>query len=130
MNLVNSNENITKCSICQSIYHWYKDCPHKLDDKEVNQVKLSLFSKDVLNAYINRFVGETFNHAVLDSGCFKTVCGASWLNNYIDTLSLNDKEKIVECESNTKFKCGDGDTVEAVKAVKIPAQIGNKQVDI
>ena len=43
-NPVNSNGNITKCSICQSIYHWYKECPHKIDDADGNQVKLSLFS--------------------------------------------------------------------------------------
>ena len=74
-NLVNSNGNITKCSACQSIYLWYKKCSHQIDDADENQVKLSLFSKEVHNSYINKFVGKTFDHAVLDSGCTKTVCG-------------------------------------------------------
>ena len=78
-NPVYRNGNITKCSISQSIYHWYKECPYKIDDADGNQVKLSLFSKEVYNCFINKFAGETFNHAVLDSECTKTVCGESWL---------------------------------------------------
>ena len=57
------------------------------------------------------------------------MCRESWLNNYIDTLS-DDKQKVVESKSDTKFKLGDGNTVQAIKEVKIPAQIGNKEVDI
>ena len=80
-----------------------------------------MFSKEVYKCYIKNFVGETFNHAVLDSGCTKTVCGKIWLNNYSDTLSTDDKQKVVESKSETKFKFGDGNTVEASKAAKIPA---------
>ena len=116
--------------ICQSIYHWYKECPYKIDNDDGNKVKLSLFSIEVYNCYINKFRGETFNHAVLDSGCTKTLCGESWLNNHIDTLSADDKQKVVESKSDTKFKFGDGNTVQAIKEVKIPAQIGNKEVDM
>ena len=129
-NPINSNGNTTKCSICQSIYHWYKECPHKINYADGNQVKLSLFSKEIYNCYINKFVGETFNHAVLDSRCTKTMCRESWLNNHIDTLSADDKKKVVESKKETKFKFGDGNTLQAIKEVKIPAQIRNKKVDI
>ena len=47
--------------------------------------------------------------------------GKIWLNNYSDTLSTDDKQKVVESKSETKFKFGDGNTVEASKAAKIPA---------
>ena len=57
------------------------------------------------------------------------MCGESWLNNYIDTLS-DDKQEVVKSKSDTKFKFGDVNTVQAIKEVKIPAQIGNKEVDI
>ena len=46
-NRMKSDGNITKCSICQSIYHRYKEWPHKIDDLHRNQVKLTLFSKTV-----------------------------------------------------------------------------------
>ena len=50
---------------------------------------------DVHNCYIDKFVGETLNHAVLDSGCTENVCGTSWLENYLETLSEEDREKVV-----------------------------------
>ena len=112
------------------VSHWYKECPHKIDDSDGNQVKLILFSKKVYNCYINKFVRKTFNHAVLDSGCTKTVYRESWLNNYIDTLSAGDRQKVIESKSDTKFKFRDSNTVQVTKEVEIPVQIGNKQVDI
>ena len=60
---------------------------------------------------MNKFIRETFNHAVLDSGCTKTVRGESSLNGYFNTLSAN--EKVVE--SDTKFKFGDDNTVKVLK---------------
>ena len=100
------------------VSYWYKECPRKIDDADRNQVKLSLFSKEVYNCYINKFVEETFNHVVLDSGCTKTVRRESWLNNYIDTLSA-DKQKVEESKSDTKFKFREGNTVQGIKEVKI-----------
>ena len=60
-------------------------------------------------------ISTTFlkNRAVLDSGCTKTVCRASWLDSYIKTLSAKDREKVVEKESSTIFKFGDGETIKS-----------------
>ena len=60
---------------------------------------------------MNKFIRQTFNHAVLDSGCTKTVCGESWLNGYFNTLSAD--EKVVQ--NDTKFKFGDDNTVKVLK---------------
>ena len=60
-----------------------------------------LFTDEVHNCYINEFVGETLNHAVLDIGCTKTVCGASWLDSYIKTLSECDQKKVVQSKSES-----------------------------
>ena len=40
--------------------HWVKDCPHK-DEAHVQR-----FTKDIKDEYINQFVGEKLNTAVLD----------------------------------------------------------------
>ena len=48
-------------------------------------VTLTLCKDELCNCYINKFVGETLNHAVLDSGCTKTVCELSLLGNYLET---------------------------------------------
>ena len=125
MNPMNISGNIIMCSICQSMYHCSKKCPYWVEVSDENQEKVNLFSEGVYNCYINKFVGETLNHAVLDSGCSKTVCGVSWLNNYFDTLSVNDRIKIVDIKSDTKFKFGDCKTAE-----KIPVRISNMEGDI
>ena len=130
-NPLNSSGKISKCTICQSIYHWFRECPHRVDyDSEEKQIKLTLFNDELYNCYINKFVGETLNHAVLHSRCTKTVCGISWLDNYLETLSPEDKEKVVEKQSETKFKFGDGETADSLKSVIIPAQIGNSVIMI
>lgn len=85
-NPLNSNGNITKCSTCQSIYHLFRDCPHKTDDSTYdNHVKLSLFRDDVFNCYIDKFVEEKLTNAVLDTGCTKNVGSALWLEYYLVT---------------------------------------------
>ena len=92
--------------------------------------KLTLLNDELCNCYINKFVGETLNHAVLDSVCTKTVCGLSWLDNYLETLSPEDREKLVEKQIETKFKFGDCETVGSLKSVIIPAQISNSKITI
>ena len=57
---------------------------------------------------------------MLDSGCTKAVSGLSWLDNYLETLSPEDREK-VEKRSETKLKFGDGKTVDSLTSVIIPA---------
>ena len=57
---------------------------------------------------------------MLDSGCTKAVSGLSWLDNYLETLSPEDRDK-VEKRSETKLKFGDGKTVDSLTSVIIPA---------
>lgn len=107
----------------------FGEFPHKIDgSKYENDVKLSLFMNDVYNSQIDKFAGKTLNHAVLDSGCTKHVCSASWLESYLETLSEESRRKVVECSIDSKFKFEDGKTV--VQSVNIPAQIGKVEVTI
>ena len=44
------------------------------------------------DCYINKFVGDTLDHAILDSGCTKSGVswqdsGASWQDSYLESLS-------------------------------------------
>ena len=50
----------------------------------------------------------------------KKVCGATWLDSYIET-SEYDWKKVVQSKSETKFKIGDGKIVSSLKSVSIPA---------
>ena len=39
-------------------------------------------------------VAETFNMALLDSGCTKTVFGEAWLQHYVQSLSYNEYQQL------------------------------------
>ena len=81
----------TKCKICQSIFHWWKECPHnesfvkvtehedKNDDIKDNleECNVTLFTENrKLENEI--FVVESMNFAVIDTVCTQTVCGEKW----------------------------------------------------
>ena len=116
-NPLDSSENVSRCSICESIYHWKRDCPdtyenQQKDDSKINlpvvedthfveHIEVTLFQPpDLKNSEMKNFVGETLCCAVLDSGCTRTVCGKVWLNCYLDTLS--DDEKNASRKSRVK----------------------------
>ena len=40
------------------------------------------------------------NGAVLNIGCTLNVCGLSWLNSYLESLTDDDKSKVIENESH------------------------------
>ena len=76
------------------------------------------------------FLAETFNFAILDSGCTKTVCGKSWMNVYRQSLSLEENEKIDKSmvSSDRSFKFGDGLLSKSVGKVKVPAKLSGAKV--
>ena len=74
-NPLDKSGNILHCAICQSIYHWANDWPNKVKEEQSSHVKITLFTKDIYKCYIEKFVGETLNCAVLDSGWTKNVYG-------------------------------------------------------
>ena len=79
---------------------------------------------------MQQFVGETLNSVVLDSACTKTVCGEKWLKCYLDTLPLEESEKIIREDSDSRFQFGYGEPLESQGAVNIPAKIGSNDVFI
>lgn len=72
-------------------------------------------------------VSETFNCAVLDSGCNTTVCGLDWYNSYIHSLDSTKFSQVIEVPSFTWFKFGDGVKVQSLKKVKLPCTIADKE---
>ena len=48
------------------------------------------------------------NGAVLNSGCTQNVYGLSWLNNYLESSTDDDKANVIKNESHIVFKFGDG----------------------
>ena len=96
--------------------------------EDSSNVKITLFTQDIHSCYIEKFVDKTFNCAVLDTGCTKNVCGLSWLDIYLDSITPGDLLIVVDEKSSRSFKFGHGNTVLLTKAVTIPATIGKDDV--
>ena len=103
-------------------------CPDRHDDDNSNKINITLFSQEAFECYNTKFVGETLNGEVLDSGCTQTVCGKTWLSNYIDLLTDDDKVKVTERKSDIVFKFGDIKLLNSLKLVIIPAKIDSKYI--
>ena len=126
LNPADAAGNPRQCVICKSIMHFVKDCPHNDDEEE----EITLFSNGVQDQYMSTFLSETFNSAILDSGCSKTVCGRVWYEKYCDSISEKDVQSIEEIKGTSKFKFGNGESFPSIKKVRIPAKIGSKSVRI
>lgn len=130
----------SKCAICQSTFHWAKDCPHRGEqvkltedckNEDVEECNITLYTKESpTEAEI--FMTECFGSAIIDTACTRTVCGQEWLDCYITRLKKGDLKnlKMTETHSNRPFKFGDGKVVYSTKKVKLPAQIGQTKCQI
>ena len=121
--------NPSRCAICDSTMHWARDCPHS-EKEDQKQVEIPSLVAGTTNKHMCSFVRESFNSAILDSGCTSNVCGQSWLECYINGLDADEKKCIIETRSDTNFKFGDGDVAVSKRKVTIPAKIGSTQVTI
>ena len=94
MNPVDKDGKMMKCFSCGSFYHFSRYCPSKRygdnDVKQTKEVHITLLSARS-DVKARGLVKECLGKALLDSACTKTVCGATWLNMYLDTLHGDDK---------------------------------------
>ena len=74
-----------------------------------------------------KFVGETFNCAVRDSEYTKNVCGKAWLDNYLNTLTKKDAQKVVEECCSSSYRFGDGNTTTTSILMPIFALIRSRR---
>ncbi|ESO90517.1 hypothetical protein LOTGIDRAFT_164106 [Lottia gigantea] len=111
----------SKCLVCQSIFHWAKDCP---DKESVNCTKLDQNCQFIDNARPDEIMTvECSGCAVLDTACSKTVCGKKWFDDFVSLLTDEERSKIVTKSSSKTFKFGDGARVQSEQNVVIPAKI-------
>ena len=68
-------------------------------------------------------LAETFNIAIIDSGCTETVCGEVVLQYCIDSLGDTDKDKINICKCNNSFTFDNSIIIRPNRLVTIPVFI-------
>ena len=75
-------------------------------------------------------VAETWNSGLLDCGASRTVTGDYWFNEYVETLSDDDKSAVSLYDCSNFYRFGDGARVRAKQTAKFPAYIGGNRVFI
>ncbi|CAC5364880.1 unnamed protein product [Mytilus coruscus] len=122
----------TKCAICQSVFHWAKDCPDKVnsvnfvesESEILENCNITLFTKEQ-PPVSEIFVLESACSAIIDTACTRTVCGESWFKQLLERTG-----DISTVTSNRAFKFGDGKVVNSFMRATIPAQIGSTNCKI
>ena len=71
---------------------------------------------------------ESFGSMVLDSACSSTVCGTSWLNDYISILDDSDRKAVVKLPGERIFQFGGGTRLKSLGEYKLPAYVVGKRV--
>ena len=100
------NGNRLRCSFCDSVRHFQRDCPHAEENSKnvlevENERKPTLKKEEDINK-VTEYVSEEHdvlmceagNSAVLDSACSKTVTGHIWKEMYLDSLSVAKKAEV------------------------------------
>ena len=94
INPIDPYGNIMRCNVCESIRHFQHNCPDAWENmKDINEVKdvfkvsdLSMIDNEVLMC-------EATNAAILDSACTKTVTGVAWRDAFLDSLTVEERQK-------------------------------------
>ena len=86
------------------------------------RLNLQLFSEQSEMCFLEQFVSETLNCAIVDSGCIYNVCGKNWLKCYMDKFPY---DRVFEEKASTKsFKFGPCKVYTSRKQVNIPVILG------
>ena len=127
-NPVGNDGDVLRCYVCDSTKHLSPSCPYKQerDSNTVEEIHIVLLGSTP-NEKQKQFVVEALGKGVLDSGCTKTVAGKDWMSEFIDTLSIKDKNYVSEKRYNSSFRFGDGIKCEGLNEVTIPVIIGGKR---
>lgn len=125
--------NVSRCAVCDSRYHWARDCPHSSNHKNAQSDQPSDSQVHLFVGYagngtyennLEDLLNDSYKCCVLDSGCSLTVCGEDWLNNYISSLSEQERSLVKEESSNATFTFGDSTSVRSKKKVILPCHFG------
>ena len=85
-----------------------EECPHNAENNNnasSGNTIVQFFTKEIKLTFLEQFVSETLNCAIVDSGCPHTVAGKNWMQCYMDTLP--ESVILEQHESKNQFKFGD-----------------------
>jgi len=138
---------VSRCFVCSSNLHLSRTCPRRLSKK--TEIRKDLMASEIDNSEnlsvtmflgysngeaksgkLNKLVQDCSGHALLDSGCSRTVCGVNWLDDYIGRLTDYDQSCVIESSSDASFTFGDGANVSSLKKVVLPCYIHGQRCEL
>ena len=129
-----------RCKACGSFRHLIEACPDSWErlnnrnqqGKDSFCVSAETEDKEVYftGHVMETLTAEVMHSAILDSACASTVCGKSWMDSYIMSLSENDRNKVKVKDSNKIFKFGGETKIKSDGVVEIPATMAGRDVTI
>ena len=134
---LNKDGRVSTCAVCGSRFHWANACPDEeksaLVSQEADAESKQVRETDVGDgtAYINlaiitgSLVQESFGKGVLDSACTVTVSGFTWMEDYLNRLSPEQRELVSVQPSDSYIVVGGGERVCAKKKYTIPIRFGD-----
>ena len=121
------------CKSCGSYRHLLPACPDSWENmRKVNVVEEehAVLFTGYNTEEVRRLGVDARNCAVLDSACSSTVCGTNWVNNYIQSLDKNDRQKVVQTKGRRVFKFGGGTCLQSKGEYSLPVVIAGKEATV
>ena len=132
------------CDSCDSTMHFVRTCPHRWEalcaevgdeydeyeelNRQPDEVSVALFTGKCEDVKV--LGKESVQMAVLDSACASTVAGRGWYDDYKESLSEEDRKKVIVRPGEKVYKFGGKGLYKSVSEVEIPAHIGTEAVMI
>ena len=123
------------CHSCGSFRHLIAQCPDSWENLKKQASSDDGCEDNIellhgLKASISLLGVEARKCAVIDIKCSSTVCGKDWLDDYVDSLSEDDRGKVTREMGKRVFKFGAGEKFESLAEIHLPAVMAGKQVTI
>ena len=151
-NRAGNTGEVLRCISCDSKKHLLPHCPHSWENM-VNFVESDSSSEDSFFSMAGREQGTdaiddavfysskeernmlggfSWNYAIIDTGCNKSVAGKEWSKEYLAALGDKDRNKVVikDVQDGQKFRFGGGKVFAAEKEIKAPVMIGTKRYSL
>lgn len=121
-----NNNSANRCFKCNDDSHFSYACPNNnsKEHSETGAVNIVLLQSSFKSITNQQFLGDTFGHAVVDSGAKSNVVGSVWVDQFIETLSGDELKEVTEERCVTKYRFGDGQEVLSDVKIKLPVVIG------
>ena len=137
-NPLDKDGNITRCNICESIFHYRQDCPDSYENMAAaaaagNEQKVTLFLQEDehFDEHLVVLEVEAVNSGVLDCGSPTNVAGKTWVETFIESLDEDQQKSVKFTDSTASYRFGPNSTVyKSMYKVTLPCKLVGKPVDI